>query len=234
MSTSNLPMNPKTLLGAIQKTVLAHRNDDTGGVAFLKMGKSGIWVYGADEMEIEEESLWAVNPASFKTGYIAWEQGNTAGGPVGEEMRSITEDPLVSTDLPHLDGAKWNQQIGFQVACINGEDAGTQAVFKSSSKGARGAFDDLLQQLMTHYKANPGADKVVPVIELLVDSYKHKEYGKIYKPVFKIVEWATMEGVMQTDEPEDEPEPAVEPKAAKVKATPKKEASPRKRRRRAA
>lgn len=139
-------------------------------------------------------------------------------------MVSITEDPLVVSDLPNI-GGQWAQQVGCQLACINGEDEGTQAIFKSSSKGGRGAFNDLLQQLMVHYKANPGTDKVVPIVALETDSYKHKQYGRIYKPIFKIVEWGTVDG--QVEEEPAKIEKKEEPKA-------EKKAAPRKRRRRAA
>ena len=42
-----------------------------GGFAILKMDKTGHWVFGADQTEIEEDSLWAVNPFSFVHGFIA-------------------------------------------------------------------------------------------------------------------------------------------------------------------
>ena len=35
------------------------------GVVILKMDKTGHWVYGADQTEIEDDSTWAINPFSF-------------------------------------------------------------------------------------------------------------------------------------------------------------------------
>ena len=35
--------------------------------------------------------------------------------------------------------------------------------------------------------------KPVPVIRLKKDHYSHKSYGKIYTPVFEIVEWVSMD-----------------------------------------
>jgi hypothetical protein len=32
---------------------------------YLKMDKTGHWVYGADQTEIEPDSLWAINPFSL-------------------------------------------------------------------------------------------------------------------------------------------------------------------------
>jgi len=34
----------------------------------------------------------------------------------------------------------------------------------------------------------------VPVVELRKEHYQHKQYGKIFAPIFNIVDWATMEG----------------------------------------
>jgi hypothetical protein len=36
------------------------------------MDKTGHWVFGIDQTEIEDDSTWAVNPFSFVHGYIAW------------------------------------------------------------------------------------------------------------------------------------------------------------------
>jgi len=216
---NNLPATPTDLLGSMQKTIATIANaDDSGGVHFMKMGKDGLWSYGAEDIQVEDESHWAVNPASFKTGYIAWQQGNTSNGPVGEEMVAITDDPIQVNDLPDVN-APWTQQVGFQLACVNGQDKGEQAVFKTSSKGGRGAFSDFIQQVMTHYKANPNTDKIVPIVALATESYTHKEYGKIYKPLFSIVEWGTMDGGIVEEEP-----------AAKTDEAP----APRRRRRRTA
>jgi hypothetical protein len=36
--------------------------------------------------------------------------------------------------------------------------------------------------------------KPVPVVRLKKDHYAHKSYGKIYTPVFELVEWVSMDG----------------------------------------
>jgi hypothetical protein len=45
----------------------------------------------------------------------------------------------------------------------------------------------------------------VAVVRLRKDHYAHKSYGKIYTPVFEVIEWISMDG---------EPEPVVEAPAA--------------------
>jgi len=36
--------------------------------------------------------------------------------------------------------------------------------------------------------------KPVPVVRLKKEHYQHKSYGRIFTPVFEVVEWLTLEG----------------------------------------
>jgi hypothetical protein len=36
--------------------------------------------------------------------------------------------------------------------------------------------------------------KPVPVVKLKKEHYQHKSYGRIYTPIFEIVEWVGMDG----------------------------------------
>ena len=63
------------------------------GSVIIKMDKTGHWVFGADQTEVEEGSQWAVNPFSFIHGFIAWGDGE----PLGEKMVGISQP------LPELD-----------------------------------------------------------------------------------------------------------------------------------
>ena len=81
------------------------------GVAILKMDKTGHWVFGADQTEVEDDSTWAINPFSFVHVFIAWGDGEV----LGEKMVSVAEP------LPDLDaapgGAKngWQKQVGLSL-----------------------------------------------------------------------------------------------------------------------
>ena len=62
-------------LPSVKSLSAALRSLDTGvssGSVILKMDKTGHWVFGADQTEVETGSLWAVNPYSFIHGFIAW------------------------------------------------------------------------------------------------------------------------------------------------------------------
>lgn len=225
-----LPVKVDDLVNAISKTRTLIKTSG-GNDAYLRLSKGGFFVYGADDTEVEEDSKWAVNPHSFMLGYVAWPSIGT-GKPLGEQMRSIVDDPVAESSLPDVDGS-WVQQVGMQLVCISGEDKGTQVQYKASSKGGIGGFNDFLNHVMTHLKANSGTEKVVPVITLESGSYKHPDFGKIYTPEFHIVSWSSIDEMPVADEPEgDQPEeePAPEPKK-KPKAEAKK---PVRRRRRKA
>ena len=49
------------------------------GSVIIKMDKTGHWVFGADQTEVEDDARWAVNPFSFIHGYIAWGDGEVLG-----------------------------------------------------------------------------------------------------------------------------------------------------------
>jgi hypothetical protein len=47
--------------------------------------------------------------------------------------------------------------------------------------------------------------KPVPIVRLSKDHYAHKSYGRIYTPVFEVVEWVGMDGEGATEEAEEAP-----------------------------
>ena len=158
------------------------------GVAIIKMDKGGHWVFGADQTEVEEGSTWAVNPLSFVHGFIAWGDGDV----LGEKMVSI------ANPLPELDeappGAKkgWESQVGMSLKCVSGEDKGMEARYTVTSVGGKRAVQTLAVALADQVEKDQS--KPVAIVRLKKDSYQHKSYGKIYTPVFEIVEWMSMDG----------------------------------------
>jgi hypothetical protein len=179
----------------------------TGNTPFLRLMKgNGYWVYGAQNTEVEENSLWAVNPTSFVVGYIAWK----AGRPVGKKMRSISDKPVTVDELPDV-GAEWDVNVGFDLQCVYGEDEGTVVTYTANSYGGKKAYNDILSALYKQAELNDG--NIVPVVELKSDSYTHSEFGKIHNPVFEIKKWIGFQGEEVPAEPstngsQDEDEPA--------------------------
>jgi hypothetical protein len=119
-------------------TALRSIQADVGpaGTAILKMDKTGHWVFGADQTEVEDDSTWAINPFSFVHGFIAWGDGEV----LAEKMASVSQP------LPELDeappGAKkgWETQVGMSLKCISGEDKGMEARYTTTSVGGKNAL----------------------------------------------------------------------------------------------
>jgi hypothetical protein len=196
-SLVNLPSvtTLSTALRALEQDVPA------AGVAILKMDKTGHWVFGADQTEVEDDATWAINPFSFVHGFIAWGDGEV----LGEKMVSV------SSPLPELEVAPpnakrgWETQVGMSLKCLSGEDKGLEARFSTTSVGGKRAVQALAVAIAT--QVDTDQTKPVPVITLGKEHYQHKSYGKIWTPVFNVVEYVSMGGEVPNDSatnPEDD------------------------------
>lgn len=191
-SQQNLPAisSLASSLRALEKDIPAT------GTALLKMDKTGTWVYGADQTEVEDGSTWAVNPFSFVHGYIAWGDGEV----LSEKMVPVSQ-PLPEVDpAPPQARRGWEMQVGLSLKCIDGDDKGLEVRYSATSVGGRKA----VQQLGLAIAAQVEKDqtKPVPLVTLKRDHYTHKSYGKIYTPVFDVLEFVGMEGKAEEAEPE--------------------------------
>ncbi len=172
------------------------------GSVIIKMDKTGHWVFGADQTDVEEDSTWAVNPFSFIHGFIAWGDGEV----LGEKMVSVSEP------LPEMEAAPpnakrgWEAQIGMSLKCVSGTDEGMEARYTVTSVGGKKAVQALAVAIAEQVEKDQS--KPVPVVRLKKDHYTHKSYGRIYTPVFEIVEFVSMDG--KADEAEEQKAPAAE------------------------
>jgi hypothetical protein len=183
-SGSNLP-SVASLSSALR--ALEADNSSTGA-AILKMDRTGHWVFGAGENEVESDATWAVNPFSFVHGFIAWGEGEV----LGEKMVGITQP------LPELEaapsGAKrgWETQVGMSLKCLSGDDKGLEVRYSTTSIGGKRAVQTLAVAIATQVDVDQ--DAPVPVIILKKEFYLHKAYGKIFTPLFDVVEWIGLGG----------------------------------------
>jgi len=178
------------------------------GTVILKMDKTGHWVFGADQTEIEEGSLWAANPFSFVHGYIAWGTGEV----LAEKLVPVSE-PLPELE-PAPSGAErgWEMQVGMMLVCTNGEDKGMQARFTATSVGGKRAVQALAVAVADQVEKDQ--TKPVPLIELKVEHYMHKKYGKVLTPIFDIADWVSMDANSVEPSEDADLEVAAEPVAA--------------------
>lgn len=200
----------------------------SGGKPFLRMLKDGNWVFGQRDEEVQEGSSWAINVLSLQHGHCCWPK-NEGGGTnkmLGEVMAPVYA-PRPSAPEP-INGFPFTQQVGFDARCLDGADMGTEVQYKNNSRGGINAFDKLLENIQKQLVANP--NHPCPVVQLHKDHYDHATYGRIYIPIFEIVDWCDLAGKLQSEaangklaapQPEREEAPPVAPVAAKTPVEPK-------------
>ncbi len=216
-----LPATIKNTAAALASAI-HHQSVISGDMPYLRLLKDGIWVYGGDDIEVEEGSQWAVNTESFGMGFQAWEDSEL----VGEEIAPVTAPPILKSDLSEV-GGEWRPLISCHLACISGTDKGIQVLYKTTSKGGVKALKKLMQELVDRFTDKPNAKEFVPVVELGMTFYKHSKWGKIYTPVLDIVDWianapdaAASKPEVAAEAPELEEEtPTAAPKRRRRRAT---------------
>ena len=166
----------------------------SAGSVILKMDKTGHWVYGADQTEVEPDSKWAINPFSFVHGVIAWGDGVV----LGEKMVALTDPLPEMDDAPPNATRGWERQVGFSLKCLTGEDKGLEARYSATSVGGRKGFEAIASAFAN--QVSQDESKPVPVVLLKKEHYQHKSYGRIYTPVFEIVEFVSMNGPVEVEE----------------------------------
>jgi hypothetical protein len=200
---SNITAFSSAGLPAVSSLSTALRNIEVdvgpAGTAILKMDKTGHWVFGADQTEAEEDSKWAINPFSFVHGFIAWGDGEV----LGEKMVSVSQPLPELEPAPPQSKKGWETQVGLSLKCISGQDAGLEARYSTTSVGGKRAVQTLAAAIAAQVERDQ--DKPVPVVLLKKEHYQHKSYGRIYTPVFEIVEWVSMEGDASSGDDETPP-----------------------------
>lgn len=176
--------------GSHAATALQKLSGDVGaGKPFLRFSKAGEWTYGIEETEVSPTERLAVNPASIQLGYIAWHEQEAT-----EQMAYIAETGINEADLPDIPTdidentgkpKGWQQQRGIDFRQLGGGQV--EMLFKTSSQGGKEAIAKLVQAMVHQQQTNP--ESPYPVVCLKTTSYKHKKYGKIFKPVIEIVDW---------------------------------------------
>lgn len=156
------------------------------GVSLLRLTKQdGEWVFGMDNEKWKGELI--ANPVGFRSGYIAWHAGSIEK----EVMQPLSLGPIDPSTLPPVVAKKgWEPQVS--VDLISRHEVPLRLIYKSSNRGGTRALLGLASAIAVGLRAEPG--RVYPLIELGVDSYTHKEYGKIFTPVFTIVGWLDANG----------------------------------------
>ena len=147
MTTTNLPASLNNLLTGLVATQAAARVS-AGGEQYLKLQKSGIWTYGAEDIDVQDGSKWAADPNSFTHGYVCWESDkDKPAAKLGEVMRPATDPAIDPMSLPNH-GSPWAAQLGVSLLCLTGEDKGTTVTYTTTSKGGTRAISELMGALI--------------------------------------------------------------------------------------
>jgi hypothetical protein len=169
----------------------------------FKRENNGTWLFGQKGIIPEAGSRWAVNPRTFKRGYICFREGSKYPD---EQMLSVSKPMLDPTKLPDL-GGPWKPQWSVNLKCVDGADAGVEVVFKTTTDGGIRALAELINTIRDRCNGNQHDGKIVPIVLLGKDSYPHSEFGRIWIPVPTVVDWMPLDGPAPTPAPAS-PSPA--------------------------
>jgi hypothetical protein len=172
----------------------------------FKRDGSGTWMYGQRRTVVEDGSRWAVNPLTFKWGHICFGEGNKV---IGERLVSVSLPKPEVTGLPDK-GFPWQEQWSVNLKCIDGTDAGTEAIYKPTTVGGIQAVAGLVEAVRDQLNNGQHGGKVSPIVHLEKDSYQHAQFGRVWTPLLPIVDWMPLSG----------PEPAPEPVSPTSKGSP--------------
>lgn len=202
---------------------------DDGGLPILTLDKDeGYWRFGENNTELEEGDLLAVNPISFRHGYVAFGKAGdglaeTLDGEKAEVMQPMEFDLPTRDELPELElvtfkrGEKprepdWQLCLSLELVVIEGPNKGETLIYKPLSKGGLRMVRKIMAEVGR--KLAEGEEDCVPLIELYVDKpYKSKYGSKVYNPLFEVIEWTTPE-----DDGKDAPKAEKHPKKGETTA----------------
>ena len=159
----------------------------------LKFSK-GKWYrgYGNDERPADGMTLIA-DVQGIMVGWRCWKDRKIVDAAVGFVAENFK--PPQRNDLGDLDESAWERDangnpkdpwvFGFYIRLT--DDDGEAYVYSATSNGARRAVFDLIKEFTKRRKKDPA--HCVPVVRLMADSYRHKDYGRIDTPKLAVIDW---------------------------------------------
>jgi hypothetical protein len=232
---TNLPSTPEQFAAIAANLAVSTSSVDAAGAGpngdFMKFSKFGEWTYGQNNTAVSADSEWVLNPFTAEIGFTCW--GNKENGTEGQNLGEVMQKAMAGKPMPDeaslpAKPGDWRQAIKLDLTCISeGSNDGAVCIFKSNSHGGRSLYRTVMTEIIDRMAA--GNQFIFPVGVLTNSFYTHDSYGKIFTPVFEIVDWADANnnfenGVAadaapeQIEIPETKPEPVQEPVAQSAPA----------------
>ena len=130
-------------------------------------------MFGQENIEVQEGSRWIVNVMSLEHGWTCWVDDGSKNKLAGEVMAPVNVPRPPKP--PPVDGTDYKEQRNMELKCLDGEDAGTEVMYKASSYGGIKASLKLMDEIYRQLARDP--HHPCPVLELRSDSYPHSQVG---------------------------------------------------------
>ena len=216
-----LPASP---LGDFVTRAKAHRRPVSGNSSgYLKFnGKTGDWEFGQECADVSDESV-LINAASFQHGFTRW--GSNPPAKVSVSIADALPEPPESIDGTDYEGKPTVHHAQASRAFSGSFEDGVPFQFNINSQGGVERTEGLIDLVMN--RARPKKDGgnpeyCFPKVKLESDMWKRPATGKIFKPVYTLVEWCDING-----EAEGKVKPKLEkPDAADAAPEPDADAAP--------
>jgi hypothetical protein len=177
----------------------------------FKREGSGTWGFGQKRTIPEAGSKWAVNPLTFKYGYICFGDNNKV---LDERLVSVSQPKPLITEFPDM-GSPWQEEWAVNMKCLDGADAGVEVIFKATTDGGVKAIVMMVDLVRDRLNSGQHDGKIAPIVLLEKDSYQHSQYGKVWFPVLNTVDWMSLDGPAPTPAPSPEA-PIEQPRRRRV------------------
>jgi hypothetical protein len=221
---SKFPVTANTTAAIEDFAGLATQNrvPEAGGAVggYLKFsGKTGRWEMGKEGEDFEGVNLF-INVLESQHGFVRW--GTKPPAKAHTKITQALPQPPAPFDGVDENGAAKTHygQASRIITGVTFDDDEDGVIFEVGSMGGVERVDELLNQVMA--KA-AGSTYFFPVVKLAHDFYT-RSTGKVYKPVFEIVEWRNVDGDLEGEAPKQVAAPveAVEEEAPVEEAPVKK------------
>ena len=125
----------------------------------FKREGSGTWMFGQKKTIPEPGSRWAVNPMTFKYGFICFNDNKV----LGEHLVSVSQPKPLITDMQDV-GFPWQEEWAVNLKCLDGADAGVEVTFKATTRGQIQAVVLLVDLVRDRLNSAQHDGKIAPIV----------------------------------------------------------------------